>query len=314
MPIWDHLTAELPSKEALAAFVFSERGTWTVVLLALIALLLLIAWRLHARRVALENLGLPRLRRELSDLFKLRQEPLDEAVETDIIALEGVSPAVQSAQSASATGASTPMQGTSLDRAPHVTADMAPDDVPQLMGRLAFEPRAGLGTAAATLGEIRVDAVFVSDALLGSLSDAALKLLPFAPEAHFHPSFNNVYHRGVLIAQPRAVLAVAGGMAVVTESVQSGPLSPDHNWVRQLRQDELILAILNAMVVAHELNVPCAPILAFDGARLLLRPSTSLVLALVREQARAIEFALSLSKRNSLTTIVYASLFAAAAA
>lgn len=337
MSTQETLLNAIPSMVEIRRFMHSDLGVW-VFWGGIAALFLLLGlWLLRRRRLALENLGLPKLRRELSDIFGQRKEPGTDEEEEPVLAREETvdplpqtdplladNPAPQSSELRepvlgnvpAQVPAPAPVYAQPPVSAVHVlsTYEM-PDDIPPLLDRLPFEPRAGLSTGRWLREDMKVEAVFVSEALEASLKDnSALELLPFVPQARSVEQFNNIYRWGALIAQPHALLQTEGMNVVVTRSVLPQHFDAQNGWQNALRDDELLLAVLNALVVSHELNTPCAAVLAASGVRFFLRPSAQLVEDLVREQGRACDFAMSVSKRNTLSAVIYASLFAAARA
>lgn len=333
MPSREELLTYIPSQAEVSAFFASEKGHWLVWAGLGLFLLLVILWALRRKRHALNNLGLSRVRREWLHTVSDKREPVTYTVDDGIRANEeppeplpttpqrmAPLPPIPSAPAATpvATPASAPAQSPTPVEPAFAAVHDTPDDIPPVLGRLPFCRRPGLQTASVTLPELpdlKVEAVFVDAKLLESFQqEPALWQLPFVPEATLLTRFDNVYRRGALIAQPSAIAQVSTGLAVITNAVSTTPLTLTDGWALALRPDELLLATINAMVVAHELSQPCAPILSFPGARLFLRPSPSLVTELVLRQGAAQAFAMSVSHRQTLNSVIYATLFAAARA
>ncbi len=322
----EDLLAYIPSQEFLRVFFSTEKGQWVLWAGVIFLLLLIVLWILRRRARSLNNLGLSRVRREWLHNVVERSEPVREMPDDGIRAKEEPlellalpTPAATPAPLAESTPAPVSQPQAVVyepQRAPepalHPVEPIA-DDIPALLGRLPFCQRPGLTTGSAVLAGMRVEAVFVDKALQSSLAnDAGLSHLPFVPEARVSESFDNIYRRGALIAQPSAICEIETGLAVITKSVITTPLSAQMDWARVLRTDELFLTLLNAMVVAHELNTPCAPILECQGARFFLRPAEELVIEFIAQQEAAQHFAMGISKRQTLNTVIYATLLAAA--
>ena len=314
--------AYIPSQETMRVFFSTEKGQWVLWAGVIFLLLLIVLWILRRRTRSLNNLGLSRIRREWLHTIAKRSEPVKEMPDDGIrakeeplepLALPTAAP-VPTPEPSPAVTPSAPAYEPQRAPEPALSpAEPIAHDIPPLIGRLPFCQRPGHTTASAVLAGMRVEAVFVDEQLQSSLAgDAGLSHLPFVPAATVSESFDNIYRRGALIAQPTALCEIETGLAVITKSVITAPLSSQMDWARVLRTDELFLTLLNAMVVAHELNTPCAPILESHGARFFLRPAEELIIEFIAQQEAAQRFAMGISKRQTLNTVIYATLLAAA--
>lgn len=261
-----------------------------------LVLILFWAWCRHRR--ALENLGLARRKRELNEYF-------------DEEAFTLVSESAES--SATFTSPDFPPIGETNSEEPVVL-----DDVPALLPKLPFCRRAGLTTSHAERFSLNIEAVFFDPRLANELTHDALRLLPFLPSGELLTEAPQSFNRGHLFAEPGKLIRVEGGLTVVrlleAPLGSSATLTATPGWEWRVPTEALLTALLDALVVSHATQIPCASVLRMSGAALFLRPNDTLVNRLLEREQSALTFIQPMLGHAKLTTERYAQLMAVALA
>lgn len=294
----DELYTRLPSKEELLAWLLSQEGQTFMLYAAGVFLVLILFWAWRRHRRALENLGLARRKRELNEYF-------------DEEAFTLVSESAES--SATFTSPDFPPIGETNSEEPVVL-----DDVPALLPKLPFCRRAGLTTSHAERFSLNIEAVFFDPRLANEPTHDALRLLPFLPSGELLTEAPQSFNRGHLFAEPGKLIRVEGGLTVVrlleAPLGSSATLTATPGWEWRVPTEALLTALLDALVVSHATQIPCAPVLRMSGAALFLRPNDTLVNRLLEREQSALTFIQPMLGHAKLTTERYAQLMAVALA
>ena len=308
-----HFSEIFADREAWARFLFSPAGQWTVFGLALLLALFLLWITVRRRRRALENLGLSKLKRELTEAFKHKR----------------VSHRIKITERSD-----TPIDIGPLPELPHtidvteVNASLAAGEIkayadtlpaPVLLRKLPFTQRAGLHPASARTGAIAIEAVFVSEGLRETLRtspDPVVKLLPFMPESiGTLMSMEKKACEGPWIeATPHALIRTDDGVLVVTSDAQSAlgvPITPEAHWKEKIPLASLLEALLNALIVSRTLGKPTAPLLLLNGVVCFLRIDDAFIETLLAPAPQAHRFTSDFLQGAPMRASHYAQLLAA---
>lgn len=275
----------------------------TIVLaLAVCLLIILFALRQNRLHTAMENIGLNRLRRESdSSALSLFTRPVLGQVEPE------------------AAPAAAPAQDAPLPEAPAVATGAADDEVidtiPPLLARLPFCNRPGLTTGHAERYGFAIEAVFFSAKAAAGVKDPAVRLIPFLPAGKvlYKESDRKTFSRGKLFSQPDAVIETADGLVALEYKSRGGRLDNRDDWADTLRAKDLFQTLIGAVVTAHALERPCAPVLRTNNAVYFLRPSPGIVSMVLEREAAARDFLQPFYARDGMAASDYAALLAQAA-
>ena len=306
-------TEMFADREAWARFLFSPEGQWAVFGLALLFTFFLLWLTVRRRRQALENLGLSKLKRELTEAFK--HTPVSHRIKIT-------------------ERSDTPIDIGPLPELPHtidvteVNASLAAHEIkafadtlpaPVLLRKLPFTQRAGLQPVSARTGAIAIEAVFISEGLremLRTSSDPVVKLLPFMPEGiATQMTLEKKACVGPWVeATPQALIRTVDGVLVVTSDVQSSlgvPITPETHWNEKIPLASLLETLLNALIVSRTLGESTAPLLLLNGVVCFLRIDDAFIETLLAPAANAHRFTSDFLNGAPMRTSHYAQLLAA---
>ncbi len=190
--------------------------------------------------------------------------------------------AVAAAPAASAASAVSSVPVASAPVAP--TASVAPEALPavrlgDLLLSLPFRPIEGLTTGHANFCGMSIEAVFFPGAVNG-LANPVERIVPFLPPEActllFKESDRATFRAGDLFAQPDAVIRIPGGLVSVEYKSKGGRNDDPERWAEQIREKDLLQAVVNALVLSAETQEPVAAILRTHNAAYFLRPTAEL--------------------------------------
>lgn len=175
--------------------------------------------------------------------------------------------------------------GTSVATATAVSsAPAAPEAHPavrlgDLLLSLPFRPIEGLTTGHANFCGMSIEAVFFPAAVNG-LTNPVERIVPFLPPEActllFKESDRATFRAGDLFAQPDAVIRIPGGLVSVEYKSKGGRNDDPERWAEQIREKDLLQAVVNALVLSAEAKEPVAAILRTHNAAYFLRPTAEL--------------------------------------
>ena len=163
-------------------------------------------------------------------------------------------------------------------------APVAPEALPavrlgDLLLSLPFRPIEGLTTGHANFCGMSIEAVFFPTAVNG-LANPVERIVPFLPPEActllFKESDRATFRAGDLFAQPDAVIRIPGGLVSVEYKSKGGRNDDPERWAEQIREKDLLQAVVNALVLSAETQEPVAAILRTHNAAYFLRPTAEL--------------------------------------
>lgn len=187
--------------------------------------------------------------------------------------------AASASPAASATSAVSSAPAASAPAAP-----VAPEALPavrlgDLLLSLPFLPIEGLTTGHANFCGMSIEAVFFPAAVNG-LTNPVERIVPFLPPEActllFKESDRATFRAGDLFAQPDAVIRIPGGLVSVEYKSKGGRNDDPERWTEQIREKDLLQAVVNALVLSAEAKEPVAAILRTHNAAYFLRPTAEL--------------------------------------
>lgn len=184
-----------------------------------------------------------------------------------------------------AVSAASSAPAASVGSAPAVpVASVAPEALPavrlgDLLLSLPFRPIEGLTTGHANFCGMSIEAVFFPGAVNG-LANPVERIVPFLPPEActllFKESDRATFRAGDLFAQPDAVIRIPGGLVSVEYKSKGGRNDDPERWAEQIREKDLLQAVVNALVLSAETQEPVAAILRTHNAAYFLRPTAEL--------------------------------------